>query len=58
MGALGAVPTGLVGSLLELDIRVSGELLQKVALLGKVRILRKELEADLFKVTECSLTSN
>ena len=41
------VPTRLMGCLLELDIRVSVECLQKVALFGTVKILRKLLEVDL-----------
>ena len=41
------VPTRLMGCLLELDIRVSVECLQKVALFGMARILRKLREVDL-----------
>lgn len=43
MGAPGAMPFGLPGNLLELDIMVSAELLQKFVLLGKARILTKVL---------------
>ena len=41
------MPTGLMGRLLEVEIGVSVELLQKVALFGTARILRKVLEVDL-----------
>jgi len=51
VGALGAMPFGLLENLLELDIMVSAELLEKFVLLGKARILTKVLEADLSKAS-------
>lgn len=51
VGALGAMPFGLLGNLLELDNMVSAELLQKFVLLGKAKILTKVLEADLSKAS-------
>lgn len=41
-----AAPPRLLGCLLELDIRVSVECLQHVALFGMARILRKLQEVD------------
>lgn len=53
MDALGEMAIGLPGNLLELDIMVSAELLQKIVLLGTARILTKVLEADFSKASWC-----
>ena len=45
-GALGTVPKELPSYLALLDINLSLEVLQKSAILGTARILRKVLETD------------
>ena len=43
VGALGAIPKGLNKSLRDIGIRVRPEHVQKTALLGTARILRRDL---------------